>query len=225
MRSVQLIADPSLQMLPLVGPDAPAVRVRTPAGQPQIIELQWARPVTDGAVVDAEFLLTGASSVGNLRLPQLDLAEVQADEALAGRLRRSGVGTPGADAGATGRGGRARVRRQLGRGPADPAVGLPAGPGGEPLEHCHLAPAAGNHRRQDAGPGLRRPRGGGGVGRQVDDLLRRRLPAPAAGPPRPEGRSHRGVGRRPAAWPPAGAWTPAGRSRSSSWTRPPRRTS
>ena len=77
MRSVQLIADPSLQMLPLVGPDAPAVRVRTPAGQPQIIELQWARPVTDGAVVNAEFLLTGASSVGNLRLPQLDLAEVR----------------------------------------------------------------------------------------------------------------------------------------------------
>jgi hypothetical protein len=78
MRSLQLIADPSLQMLPLVGPDPPAIRVRTPAGQPQVIELQWARPVTDATVVDAEFLLTGASSVGNLRLPQLDLADVRA---------------------------------------------------------------------------------------------------------------------------------------------------
>ncbi len=77
MRRLQLLADPSLQLLPLAGPDAPSVRVRTPAGQPQIIELQWARPVTESAVIDAQFLLTGASSVGNLRLPQIDLTDVR----------------------------------------------------------------------------------------------------------------------------------------------------
>ncbi len=77
IRRLQLLADPALQLLPLAGPDPPSVRVRTPAGQPQIIELQWARPVTESTVIDAEFLLTGASSVGNLRLPQIDIADVR----------------------------------------------------------------------------------------------------------------------------------------------------
>ena len=53
------------------------MRVRTPAGKPQIIDLQWARPVTESTVIDAQFLLTGASSVGNLRLPQIDIADVR----------------------------------------------------------------------------------------------------------------------------------------------------
>ncbi len=76
IRRVQLATDPSLQLLPLPGPE-PAVQVRAPAGQSQIIEFHWTRPMAEAAVVDARFLLVGASSVGNLRLPQLDVLDVR----------------------------------------------------------------------------------------------------------------------------------------------------
>ena len=76
IRRLQLATDPSLQLLPLPGPE-PAVQVRAPAGQAQIIEFHWARPMAEGATVDARFLLVGASSVGNLRLPQLDVLDVR----------------------------------------------------------------------------------------------------------------------------------------------------
>jgi hypothetical protein len=77
LHRLQLAADPCLQLLPLAGPEPPAVQVRTPAGQPQIIELQWAHAVSESAVIDARFLVAGASSVGNLRLPQLDVLDVR----------------------------------------------------------------------------------------------------------------------------------------------------
>ena len=76
IRRVQLATDPALQLLPLPGPE-PAVQVRAPAGQSQIIEFRWARAMAERATVDARFLLVGASSVGNLRLPQLDVLDVR----------------------------------------------------------------------------------------------------------------------------------------------------
>ena len=77
LRRLQLATDPSLQLLPLAGPDAPTIQVHTPAGQPQIIELQWPHAISDRVVLDARFLVAGASSVGNLRLPQLDVLDVR----------------------------------------------------------------------------------------------------------------------------------------------------
>jgi hypothetical protein len=77
LRRLQLVADPCLQLLPLAGPDAPAVQIHTPVGQPQIIDLQWPRPIAESATIDARFLFTGTSSVGNLRLPQLDVLDVR----------------------------------------------------------------------------------------------------------------------------------------------------
>ena len=75
IRRVQLATDPSLQLLPLPGAE-PAVQVRPQAGQAQIVEFRWARPM-ESTTVDARFLLVGASSVGNLRLPQLDVLDVR----------------------------------------------------------------------------------------------------------------------------------------------------
>ena len=77
LRRLQLATDPCLQLLPLAGPDPPTVQVRTAAGQPQIIELQWPHAIAKSAVIDARFLVAGASSVGNLRLPQVDVLDVR----------------------------------------------------------------------------------------------------------------------------------------------------
>ena len=77
LRRLQLAVDPCLQLLPLAGPEAPTIQVHTPSGRPQIIELQWAHPIAKSIVLDARFLVTDASSVGNLRLPQLDVLDVR----------------------------------------------------------------------------------------------------------------------------------------------------
>jgi hypothetical protein len=77
LRRLALAADPRLQLLPLAGPDAPGVQVHSPAGQPQIIQLQWSRAIDDATVVDARFLFTQTSSVGNLPLPQLSVLEAR----------------------------------------------------------------------------------------------------------------------------------------------------
>lgn len=78
VRRLQFTADPALQMLPLSGPDAPTVQVHRSAPQPQIIELQWSRPIAEVTTVEVRFLWTGVSSVGNLRLPALDLLDARA---------------------------------------------------------------------------------------------------------------------------------------------------
>ena len=157
-------------------------------------------------------------SVGNLRLPQLDVAT-------SGR-RNDGWPSPSIR--------RWNTRSRCPGGwtrwpcPSSPPVG---GAQPAPLLACRLAPGP---SRWSIATRPRRPeitvdetlvldfdgqRGGGAIGRQLDGFLRRRLPAPAAGSPRVEDRPHCGVGRRPAAAPPAGPWTPAERLRSSSWTR------
>jgi hypothetical protein len=83
LRELQLAADPRLRLLPSKQSDWPIAEVRTVAGQPHTIHFELVRPVADQAVLEASFLLTGTSGVGNLRLPEL--------EALGARLAKRSV--------------------------------------------------------------------------------------------------------------------------------------
>jgi hypothetical protein len=77
LRRLSLLTDPQLEMLPLAGPDAPAVRVERPKGQPQIVELTWPRPITETAAVELHFVYAGVSSVGSIPLPQFEVLDVR----------------------------------------------------------------------------------------------------------------------------------------------------
>lgn len=72
---VQLTADPRLRLLRSLPADGSIVPLRVAPGQPQVLRLGLARPVGEQTVVDLAFLLTGASGVGNLRLPTLVVSE------------------------------------------------------------------------------------------------------------------------------------------------------
>ncbi|MHC4180281.1 MAG: hypothetical protein ACYSWU_22480, partial [Planctomycetota bacterium] len=76
-RQVRMAADPRLQLLPLAGEDSPAVDVRRLPGQPQMLILRWPGPIADQVVLNARFILTGTSGVGNLRLPQLRVLDAR----------------------------------------------------------------------------------------------------------------------------------------------------
>jgi len=77
VRQLQISADPHLRLRSLPGDDAPTADVRAVPGQPQTIVLQWPRPISDRAVVEARFLLTGTSGVGSLRPPQLEVLDAR----------------------------------------------------------------------------------------------------------------------------------------------------
>lgn len=74
VRHLQLTADPRLRLLPPSASQLPIEEVRTLSGNPQTIQIDLARPMSGRFVVDASFLLTGASGIGNLRLPRLEVA-------------------------------------------------------------------------------------------------------------------------------------------------------
>jgi hypothetical protein len=77
VRQLPLATDPRLRLLPLSGADAPTAEVRALPGQLQTILLQWPHPLADRTVVEATFLLTGSSGVGNLRPPQLEVLDAR----------------------------------------------------------------------------------------------------------------------------------------------------
>ena len=72
-RQMQLATDPRLRLLPLQGDGAPTAQTAPATSQRQILTLQWPNPVSQEAVVEAQFLLTGTSGVGNLRMPELEV--------------------------------------------------------------------------------------------------------------------------------------------------------
>lgn len=79
VRELRLTVDPRLRMLPLPAQELGVAEIRTlsaeaPAGDDdRVIQLNLLRPATDRAVLQASFLLTGASGVGNVRIPRLEL--------------------------------------------------------------------------------------------------------------------------------------------------------
>ena len=76
-RQLRLVTDPRLRLLPLRDAAGPIGQVQTTTGDPQIFTLDLARPVTDQANVELDFLLAGTSGIGNLRLPQIEIAEAR----------------------------------------------------------------------------------------------------------------------------------------------------
>lgn len=72
VRRIRLLTDPRLRLLPPTSAQSPIADVHTIPGEPQKVELELRRPVSDEVVVDLSFLVTNASGVGNLRLPRLE---------------------------------------------------------------------------------------------------------------------------------------------------------
>jgi hypothetical protein len=76
IREFLVAADPRLRLLPLAA-DSPVAQVPITPGAPQILRFELTRPASDRVTVDASFLLTGTSGVGNLKLPRLEVLEVR----------------------------------------------------------------------------------------------------------------------------------------------------
>ena len=68
-----LVVPSALRMLPIEQPDAP--RVESAAASPgrQTISLRWSSPISGRKTVRARFLVVGASGIGNLRLPTVEV--------------------------------------------------------------------------------------------------------------------------------------------------------
>jgi hypothetical protein len=78
LRQIRLLTDPRLRLLPSINAQSPITAVRTVPGDPQRIELDLARTVSNQVTIELPFLLTGTSSVGNLRLPRLESSDARA---------------------------------------------------------------------------------------------------------------------------------------------------
>ncbi len=71
IREVRIAADPRLRMLPL-RPEEPVARSYPRDADGSTIVFELKQPVEKEVIIHASFLLTGASGVGNLRLPRLE---------------------------------------------------------------------------------------------------------------------------------------------------------
>ncbi len=80
VQQIRLLTDPRLRLLPSTSPESPVAAVHTIPGDPQRIDLELARPVSDQVVVDLSFLVTNTSGVGNLRLPRLESSSARASK-------------------------------------------------------------------------------------------------------------------------------------------------
>ncbi len=77
LTQVLLAADPRLRMLPVDDANTTIVAVQVTPGQPQTIRMDLAETDSNQVVVEATFLLSGASGVGNLRLPHLQTQDTR----------------------------------------------------------------------------------------------------------------------------------------------------
>lgn len=82
VRRIRLLTDPRLRLLPPTSTQSPVADVHTIPGEPQKVELELRRPVSDEVIVDLSFLVTNASGVGNLRLPRLETSGARAGKRL-----------------------------------------------------------------------------------------------------------------------------------------------
>ncbi len=78
MRQIRMLADPRLQLLPSTDSATPITSVHVIPGDPQRIDLELSRSVSDQVTIDLSFLLTGTSGVGNLQFPRLESSGVRA---------------------------------------------------------------------------------------------------------------------------------------------------
>jgi hypothetical protein len=77
VRQLRLAVDPRLRVLPFRDPDSPVGQVQTTPGEPQIVQLEMARPISDQGVVEVNFLVAGTSGIGNVRLPQVQVLDAR----------------------------------------------------------------------------------------------------------------------------------------------------
>ncbi len=77
IRQVQLAVDPRLRLLPLSGNAQPTVQVGTESGQTRLITFRWPRPIANDAVLAVALLFNGASAVGNIPLPRIELVDIR----------------------------------------------------------------------------------------------------------------------------------------------------
>ncbi|MFH1923568.1 MAG: hypothetical protein ABIP48_27225 [Planctomycetota bacterium] len=101
VRELHLAADPRLRLRPVEG-----AQVHVTAGPVQSIRLVFSEPLADQGILEASFLLSEASGIGNLRLPHVEVLgahrtkrwmavwvdpSLEAEEAAAGLLENVGV--------------------------------------------------------------------------------------------------------------------------------------
>ncbi len=77
IQQVRLAVDPRLRLLPLAGEDPPVAQVGAESGNVRPITFRWSRPISDEATLEATLLLGGASGVGNVPLPKIELLDFQ----------------------------------------------------------------------------------------------------------------------------------------------------
>jgi hypothetical protein len=73
VQQLQFAIDPHLRPLPSEAVDSPVARIETLPGDPQTLRLDLSRPVADQVTVPLKFLVTGASGVGTLSVPRLEV--------------------------------------------------------------------------------------------------------------------------------------------------------
>lgn len=73
VQQLQFALDPHLRPLPLEAPDPLVTRIETLPGEPRTLRVELSRPVTDQITVPLKFLVTGASGVGALGVPRLEV--------------------------------------------------------------------------------------------------------------------------------------------------------
>jgi len=81
LQQVQLAVDPRLRLLPLPGDDPPTVQIGPESSQSRLVAFHWSRPVSDQAVLEATFVLGGATGVGNFHLPRIELLDARTTSA------------------------------------------------------------------------------------------------------------------------------------------------
>ncbi|MEN6407213.1 MAG: hypothetical protein ABFC77_12165 [Thermoguttaceae bacterium] len=77
LQQLRLSVDPRLRLLPLSGDDPPTVHAGPETGQSRLITLHLPRPVADRTALEATFLLSGATGVGNFRLPRIEVIDAR----------------------------------------------------------------------------------------------------------------------------------------------------
>lgn len=76
LEKLQLAVDSRLRLQQLSGPDAPTVQIENASDRTQIVSLAWPRPLPEQSTIALSFLVAGASGVGNLHLPAVEVRQI-----------------------------------------------------------------------------------------------------------------------------------------------------
>ena len=77
LRQARLAVDSRLRLLPLPGDAPPTVQVGAESGQTRLVTIRWPRPISGDVTLETALLFNGASAVGNIRLPRIELLDIR----------------------------------------------------------------------------------------------------------------------------------------------------